>query len=62
MFILLLEVFQNNRQESEVLFTECGLGDIDIYTTPTTKGDIKNILLSGWDRMENGLHDIGAWS
>lgn len=62
MFILLLKVFQSNRQESEVLCIECGPGDLDVYTIPTTKGDIENMLLSGWDRMESGLHDVGAWS
>lgn len=35
------------RQENEVLFIECALGDLNIYTIPTTKGGIKNILHLG---------------
>lgn len=51
------------RQGSEVLFTECALGDLTIYIIiPPTKGGIKNILHSGWDRKEKGLHDVGTWS
>lgn len=35
------------RQESEVLLIACALRDLNIYTIPTTKGDIKNILHLG---------------
>lgn len=48
-------------QESEVLFSEYALGDLNIYTIPTTKDDIKSILYSGWDRVRNSLYDAGAW-
>lgn len=34
------------------------LRDLNIYTVPTTKGDVKGILHLGWDKVKNGLRGL----